>query len=66
MREVTKLMVNEFKIMKLGMDFMGYRVTRKEQLSFHHLLVAHRDCKELHIPSDGYVRWNGEIGRAHV
>ena len=66
MREVTNLMVNEFKIMKLGMDFMGYRVTRKEQLSFHHLLVAHRDCKELHIPSDGYVRWNGVILRQNT
>lgn len=24
MREVTKLMINEFKIKKLGYDFMGY------------------------------------------
>ena len=66
MREVTNLMVNEFKIMKLGMDFMGYQVTRREQLSFHHLLVAHRDCKDLHIPSDGYVRWNGAILRQNT
>lgn len=64
--QITNLMVNEFKIMKLGMDFMGYQVNRREQLSFHHLLVAHRDCKKLHIPSDGYVRWNGAILRQNT
>lgn len=63
MREITKLMVNDFKIMKLGYDFCGYKVSRKEQLSFHHLIVAHKDCKALHIPSEGYVYWNGAILR---
>ena len=61
MKEITKIMINDFKIMKLGMDFMGYKVTRKEQLSFHHLIIAHKDCKTLHIPSEGYVYWNGAI-----
>ena len=66
MREVTKLMVNDFKIMKLGYDFLGYKVTRKEQLSFHHLIIAHKDCKTLHVPSEGYVYWNGAMLRQNT
>ena len=30
MKEITKIMVNDFKIMKFGIDFMGYKVKRKE------------------------------------
>ena len=66
MKEITKIMVNDFKIMKLGMDFMGYKVTRKEQLSFHHLIIAHKDCKTLRIPSEGYVYWNGAMLRQNT
>lgn len=66
MREVAKIMVNDFKIMKLGMDFMGYKVTRREQLSFHHLIISHKDCKTLHIPSEGYVYWNGAMLRQNT
>lgn len=60
MKEVTNLMINEFKIMELGMDFMGYEVKRKESLSFHHLIVPHRDCKRKGL-GNGYYRWNGAI-----
>ena len=60
MKTITKLMVNEFKIMKLGMDFMGYKVDRKESLSFHHLIIPHRECKGAGL-GDGYFRWNGAI-----
>lgn len=60
MKYVTKLMVNEFKIRNLKMDFMGYEVERKDSLSFHHLIVPHRDCKELGL-GEGYLRWNGAI-----
>ena len=35
MKEITKLMINEYRIMKLKMDFMGYSVQKKESLSFH-------------------------------
>ena len=62
MREVTKLMVNEFKIMKLGMDFMGYHVNRKQDLSYHHLIVPRRHCKEAGL-GEGYLYWNGAILR---
>lgn len=60
MREVTKLMIEEFKIKKLGYDFMGYSIKRKESLSFHHLIVPRRNCKELGL-GEGYYRWNGAI-----
>lgn len=63
MRKVTVEMIRDFKIMKLGIDFMGYKVNRKESLSFHHLIIAHRDCNALRVPSEGYVRWNGAILR---
>lgn len=66
MQEITNLMINDFKIMKLGMDFMGYKVTRKEQLSFHHLIIAHRDCKAMNIPVNGYLWWNGAILRQNT
>lgn len=61
MRAITNLMINDFKLKKLGYDFMGFSFKRKEQLSFHHLIVAHKNCKELHIPSEGYLYWNGAI-----
>lgn len=61
MKDISREMIKEFKIMKLGYDFMGYKVKRKESLSFHHLVVAHKDSKRMGIPNDGYVRWNGAI-----
>lgn len=61
MKEITNVMINDFKIMKLGMDFMGYEVKKKESLSFHHLVIARRHCKTLQIPSEGYLYWNGSI-----
>lgn len=63
MRTITNLMINDFKLKKLGYDFMGFSFKRKEQLSFHHLIVDRKDCKELHIPSEGYLYWNGAILR---
>lgn len=61
MKMVTNLMINEFKLRELGMDMMGYKVVRDNDYSFHHLIVAHRDCKRKKIESNGYVRWNGAI-----
>ena len=43
MKEITKLMTNKFKIMEIGIDFMGYRVTKEKYLSFHHLVKAKRN-----------------------
>ena len=65
MREVTKLMINDFKIMKLGMDFMGYHVNRKQDLSYHHWIIPRRHCKEAGL-GEGYLYWNGAILRQNT
>ena len=58
-------MVNDFKIMKLGYDFLGYKVTRKQDLSFHHLIIQRRHCKEAGL-GEGYLYWNGAILRQNT
>ena len=65
MKEITKIMVNDFKIMKFGMDFMGYHVNRKQDLSYHHLIVQRRHCKEAGL-GEGYLYWNGAILRQNT
>ena len=61
MKEITKLMIDEYNLKKLGYDFMGFTFKRTSELSFHHLIIPHKDCKNLQIECDGYVRWNGAI-----
>ena len=58
-------MINDFKIMKFGMDFMGYKVNRKQDLSFHHLIIQRRHCKEAGL-GEGYLYWNGAILRQNT
>ena len=53
-------MVNEYNIRKLGFDFAGYEIKRMKDLSFHHLIVPKRNCKELGL-GEGYYKWNGSI-----
>lgn len=55
-------MVNDFKIKKIGVDFMGYTVDKKSSkfLSFHHLIIPHRECKELGL-GEGFLYCNGAI-----
>lgn len=66
MRDVTKLMVNKYKLRQLGYDFMGYRFKDEHELSFHHLIVPRRLCKKRNIPEAGYVEWNGAILRQNT
>lgn len=42
MKEITKLMINEFKIKQLGMDFMGYSLQKGDIYTFHHLIIPRR------------------------
>lgn len=65
MKEITKIMINDFKIMKLGYDFLGYKVTRKQDLSYHHLIIPRRTCKDAGI-GEGYLYWNGAILRQNT
>ena len=60
MREITKQMIEHYKIMELGYDFMGYPIYQKNKLSFHHTLIPKRHSKDYGI-GDGYVWWNGAI-----
>lgn len=58
MKEITRQMVKNYGIKKF--DFMGYDIKRKEALSFHHLIVARRYCKQQGL-GEGYYLWNGAI-----
>ena len=60
MREITKEMIKTFEIDKLGYDFMGYTFRRKEDLSFHHLIIPHRECKRAGL-GEGFLFWNGVV-----
>ncbi len=61
MKEVTQQMIKDYQINKLRYDFMGYTFHTERQLSFHHMIIAKRDCRAQQIPHDGYVAWNGAI-----
>ena len=54
MKEVTKLMINDFKIKELGYDFMGFSLQKGDIYTFHHLIVPNRDGGKIE-------RWNGAI-----
>ena len=50
----TKEMIKLYDIKKLGYDFMGYTFRNINELSFHHLIVPHRDCERKGL-GDGYL-----------
>lgn len=54
MKQVTKLMINDYKIKKLGYDFMGYSLQKNDIYTFHHLIIPNRDHGVME-------RWNGAI-----
>lgn len=58
MKPITREMIKLYGIKDF--DFMGYDIKRKESLSFHHLIVARRYCKEQGL-GEGYLMWNGAI-----
>lgn len=53
-KEVTKLMINEFKLKELGFDFMGYHLNKGDIYTFHHLIIPNRNGGPI-------ARWNGSI-----
>ena len=65
MREITEKMIKNFKIMELGFDFMAYNVDKKSSLSFHHLIIPHRESQKYKI-GEGYLYWNGAILRQNT
>ena len=65
MREITKLMIKKYDLKKLGYDFLGYPFKKTSELSFHHLIIQHRYCKENGL-GEGYLWWNGVILRQNT
>lgn len=62
MKEITRIMIKKYALQKLKYDFMGYDFNSQEQLSFHHLIVPKRLCRQEGL-GDGYLEWNGAILR---
>lgn len=60
MKQVTKQMIRDYRIKKVGFDFMGYSLQKNDIYTFHHLIVPHRKCKEQGL-GEGYLTWNGAI-----
>ena len=60
MNDITKLMIEMYKLEQLGYDFMGYEFNKSKLLSFHHLILSHQQCKQKGL-GDGYWVWNGAI-----
>lgn len=54
MKGVTNLMFNEFKMGELGHDFMGFKLNKKDIVTFHHLVIPNRNGGPV-------ARWNGAI-----
>lgn len=60
MKSITNEMIKEFNMKKLSYDFMGYNFKNTNDLSFHHLIVARKNCNNCNL-GDGYYKWNGAI-----
>ena len=54
MKEVTSYMYNNYGLKEMKCDFMGYTFKRKEDLSFHHLIIPNREGGPIAV-------WNGSI-----
>lgn len=60
MKPITKEMIKIYNIKKLKYDFMGYKIDKIQSLSFHHLIIPHKDSRAKGI-GDGYLLWNGAL-----
>ena len=58
MRDITKLMIEKYKLLELKYDFMGYEFNKEKDITFHHLIVPKRICIAQNIPESGYLDWN--------
>lgn len=61
MRDITKMMIEKYRLVELGYDFMGYEFKKETELSFHHLIVPKRICIAQGIEDLGYTEQNGAI-----
>lgn len=51
MKEPIINKINEFNMDYLGYDMMGYTFDKRKDLSFHHLLIPRKVCKQVHLGS---------------
>lgn len=58
MKEITKVMIETFRINKLGFDMMGYTFKRKGDLSYHHLLVPRCEGGKMTFENGAILRQN--------
>lgn len=42
MKEISRIMIQNYKIKQLGYDFLGYIFNKEKELSFHHLIIPKR------------------------
>lgn len=42
MDAITREMFKIYRLKKVGLDFMGYKVDKRNNISFHHLLIPNR------------------------
>ena len=66
MKEITKLMIDEYKIMEAGFDFMGYRVSEEKSLSYHHLIVPKRKHGKLTVENGAILVRNTAHDYLHM
>ncbi len=58
MKEVTKLMIEQYNLKKLKLDFMGYSFNNINQLSYHHLIIPRRLNGEMTFENGAILRQN--------
>lgn len=66
MKEITKLMIKKYALMKLKYDFMGYMFQRSNQLSYHHLIIPRRSGGPMTFENGVILRQNTSHDYLHI
>ena len=66
MKEVTKLMIKKYALMKLKYDFMGYQFQNSSQLSYHHLIIPRRNGGPMTLENGAILRQNTSHNYLHI
>ena len=56
MNDITKLMIEMYKLEQLGYDFLGYEKEDNGEYSFHHLLIPRRHNGPVSIENGAIIR----------
>lgn len=56
MNDITKLMIEMYKLEQLGYDFLGYEKEGNGEYSFHHLLIPRRHNGPVSIENGAIIR----------